>query len=332
MSDEDLNTEAAILNDIGEGSTDNDTITGADDVESTIENTATSEEEIGVSTEGVQQTGSSATGNGDSSTVDQSKQGVGPQDLVDGQGNVIAKAGAERRHYENLQRTRTELDSIKKENATLKAQNEAFNQVNTIGKELGISNEEVISGARIIAAYKTDPVGTLEHMLTQAKAAGYNVDALSGGQVDMAAMQQIINQAMSPITEQAEQTRIAKENEEQALQEYNSFMGRFPDAAVHQDTLARLLKEQPDLSLDAAYYKLQSFYNARGFDWTKPLSQIEQEQQAQTQAQEQTRPVPPSGSGGLNNADLTDATLPTMGANVQFDDIIRESMKEAGLN
>lgn len=337
-SEETVTTESAIMNSIGESFDDDaGSVDEGKENEQAAERTIDEQEETFDSLESIQQGKPPATNDGDSGKEPKQKASPGPQDLVDGQGNVIAKAGAERRHYENLQKERQRSNDLNTENQTLKAQVQAYEQVNSIGKELNITNEEVVSGAKIIAAYKADPIGTLNHLLTQAKASGYNIDELGGGGIDMAAVKQMIAEQLSPVTQKVVDEQRQSELQAQAEKEYNSFMGTYPDAKVHESTISRLLQEQPNLSLEAAYYKLQAFYHSRGFDWTKPLNVIEEEAAKKTDAtnsatnvQAQNRPVPPSG-GGVNNASLTDTSDP-VGVDMSYEDIIRQSMGEAGIS
>ena len=117
------------------------------------------------STEQSQATESTKTGNKDdnadklddkgSKGDNQEQSSRGPQDLVDGAGNVIAKGGKERRFYETAQREKQRADGFERELSTTKAKLEAYEATNNIGRELGITQEEVVSGARILAAYRS---------------------------------------------------------------------------------------------------------------------------------------------------------------------------------
>lgn len=266
----------------------------------------------------------------------QQQEPRGPQDLVDARGNVIAKGGKERRYYETAQKEKRRADDLQTNFDRQTVELNAYKQAATIGQQLNLSPQEVTSGAQLISSWKADPIGTLKHMLTQAQAAGYNVSEISG--TDVSAIKQMIEQEMAPFRQQyqAEQQTSAAQSE--ATRVYNDFISRYPDANVHTDTIARLLQEDNTLSLEAAYYKLQSFYHARGFDFTKSLGQIEQELQAknnpanvnQQQQQKQQQQTVPQGV----NVDPRNSNEQTVvaSADAEYADIIRDAMREAGLN
>lgn len=322
MADDDglITTDEAILSSIGEG--DEQTTDDGVTEESSGETADTTEEASTASSE--QST--------DGSTNEQQQRPTsGPQDLVDGQGNVIAAGGKERRFYETAQREKQRADSVSRELTTLKSQMDAVNNAGTVGTQYGLSPDEVTTGAQLIAAYKNNPVEAIQYMLTQAQSNGYNVDGITSGGTDMQAVKQMLDNALAPILGEHQERADTQAANDRALEIYNEFNSKYPDSAVHEDSLTRLLQQDPNLSVEAAYFKLQSYYAQRGLDWTKSLTTLQTEQNAQrAPVSVNTQPQPPDG-GSVPHANVTD-TAQVADVSTSTDDIIRQAMSEAGIN
>tara|TARA_R100001530_G_scaffold92974_4_gene64553 strand:+ start:281 stop:1234 length:954 start_codon:yes stop_codon:yes gene_type:complete len=307
-----VSTDEAILDSIGE----NDEPTTDEDAkapETTEEETPTTSDQ------------QSAEGGDDS----QQKEAGGPQDLVDGQGNLVAQGGKERRFYETAQRERSRADNLEKELTTVKAQMDAVNNAGTLGTQYSLTPEEITTGAQIIAAYKNNPVETIQYMLTQAQASGHNIDALTTGGLDMSAVKQMLDTALQPLVSEHQERADTQAAQSRATSVYNNFMAKYPDSAVHEDTLARLLNEDTSLSPEAAYFKLQSYYAKNNLDWTKSLVQLQQAATVAATSAENTQQALPEGS--IANANVTDKPQ-VADVNTSTDDIIRDAMAEAGIN
>ena len=319
MQDEILNTDEEILSSIGEG----DESTTTEDVTEQDSGETTNTSESPPSTSDQQST--------DGSTDEQQQQKTnGPQDLVDANGNVIATGGKERRFYETAQREKQRADQYSKEIETLKSQLEAINNAGTVGTQYNLTPEEVTTGAQIVSAWKDNPVETLQYMLTQAQSEGYNVDAIVNGGADMGAMKQMLDNALSPIISDRNKQIETREATEKATEIYNNFSNTHPDAAVHENSLARLLQEDNSLSVEAAYLKLQNYYLQRGLDWTKSLEQLQAEHDQSVKSNTNTQPQPPEG-GSVPQTYVTD-TAQVADVRTSTDDIIRQAMSDAGIN
>lgn len=256
------------------------------------------------------------------------KPNTGPQDLVDATGNVIAKGGKERRFYETMQNEKSRADNLQRELATAQIKLEAVEKIGTLDKQYNLSPEQLTTGAQMMAAYIKNPVETIKYLLTQAQASGHNIEGIGTG-TDMQSIKQMLTNALKPVTDTHEQSRAITERVEVATQQYNGFISTYPDAAIHEDVIAQLLDKEPNLSLEAAYYKLKSFYSERGLDFTKPLAQLtkEAEERPATTAQGVTESIP---SGNVNpNSVVGSDTVADVSTSI--DDIIRQSMQEAGL-
>ena len=317
MAEELVSTEDAILTNMGEGDeqTSSESVGGEDT--GTQANVATTPSESG-----------SKQGTTEGGGTEQARPASGPQDLVDAAGNVIATGGKERRFYETAQREKARADNSQREVQSLQAQIEAINNAGTLGTQYNLSPEEMTTGAQLIAAYKNNPVETIQYMLTQAQAAGHNIDAIGGGGMDMNAVKQMLDSALQPLVAEHEDRVDTQEANDRALEIYNGFMTQHPDAAPHEQSLARLLQEDPNLSPEAAYYKLQSFYAQRNLDWTKSLEVLQAEAKKAAPSANTQQPIP---DGGVPAANVTN-TAQVADVNTSTGDIIKDAMREAGMD
>ena len=167
-------------------------------------------------------------------------------------------------------------------------------------------------------------------MLTQAQSNGYNVDAIVSGGTDMSAVKQMLDTALAPIIGDRQKEIDTQEVNDRATEIYNTLSTQYPDAAVHDDSLSRLLQQDPNLSVEAAYYKLQSYYATNGLDWTKSLAMLQTEQNNAPQPATINTPAQPPEGGSVSPTNVTD-TAQVADVNVSTDDIIRQAMAEAGI-
>ena len=322
MADTELSTDEAILDAIGEGS--------SSDESSTEETTETTTEETQEATPETQQADSgqsSDTGTGDEP---QQQQTRGPQDLVDKEGNVIARGGKERRFYEQLQVNKQQNSTLNQQVQQLQGQLDAVNNAGTLGTQYDLSPEELTTGAQIVKSFKEDPVATVKYLLTQAQAAGHNVDDIATGGADMSAIKQMVNEAVSPLVQDREQRVETEQNQQKAMEVYNGFMSQYPDAQMHENSLARLLESNQNLTPEAAYFKLKNFYLEKGLDFSVPLETLAQQEQQRKQTPEvNTQQTLPSG-GNIPAQNVTD-TADIADVGTSYDDIIRQSMRDAGM-
>lgn len=251
--------------------------------------------------------------------------------LVDGQGNVVANAGKERRLWERVQRfEHFEVPQLQRTISELTNTAAQTQVLNNVPRQLGLSDEDAVQGLRLIASYKKDPVATIQYILTEARAAGHNVQAENQGQVDLAAVSRLLDDRLGPLLEdRATQQRTTKADQDAARQ-YQDFTTRFPDAVMHEDIIAGILQRDKTLSPDAAYYQLRLWAQEHKLNWNQPLRpQIDAAQQGETQ-----KPVPPLGGGRGGNAPVIDTkeAASVAGADADTGDIVKQAMREAGMN
>jgi hypothetical protein len=320
--EEELTTEESILDDIGESGNEDESVSTTDGSKATN----VSEEAIRGTTE---TEGGGQTPSGSIEGQQTIQKNSGPQDLVGRDGSVIASGGRERRFYEAAQRGKQQVDTLTTQLTEATTRLKAFEDAGSIGNQYDLTPDEVTTGAQLISSYKNDPVETIKYLLTQAQASGHNIDTV--GTTDMSAMKQMLDTAMKPFTDQRKAELDTQENNDRAYQVYSAFIAKFPDAAAHEDTIARLLNEDTSLSPEAAYFKLQSYYATKGLDWKKSLAVLQQEHaNRQANGLQNTQQQLPDG----NNVDPNRATdtAEVADVNTSTDDIIRQAMVEAGIN
>jgi len=203
--------------------------------------------------------------------------------------------------------------------------------LNNVPRQLGLSDEDAMQGLRLIASYKKDPAATIQYILTEARAAGHNVQAENQGQVDLAAITRLLDDRLGPLVEDRATQKRTTEADAEAAKQYTDFTTRFPDAVMHEDIIASILQRDKTLSPDAAYYQLRLWAQEHSLNWNQPLKpQIEAAQQGGTQ-----KPVIPAiGGGRSGNAPVTDTTQTASVADGDADtgDIVKQAMREAGMN
>lgn len=263
-------------------------------------------------------------------TAKGAKSVAGPQDIVDDKGNVIAAGGRERRFYETAQREKNRADTFTSQLRDAQMKLDTFEKSNAIGTQLGLSQQELVTGAHIMASLKSDPVAAAKYILTQVQAAGHNIEGISGG-VDMKALRVMLQEAMQPLTQERESKAAEVQARQEASTVYNSFISQFPDAKIHDESLARLLESDPKLSPEAAYYKLRTFYLERSLDFTKPLAVLQHALDAgrATQKRDGGGSIP---SGGTSESYIVPTGEASHGADARTGDIVRAAMKDAGMN
>lgn len=251
--------------------------------------------------------------------------------VTDQSGNILARAGHERRIWERAEQATRYARTLERDIQQLRAAAEQNNALNDMPRSLGLQPNEVQTGLQIAASFKQDPIGTLKYLLTETQAMGHNVNTLLGQQngVDMNAIARMIDNKLGPLQKDREQQARYEVAQREAQREYQAFVSRHEYATVHEDAILRLMQADPQLSPDAAYYKMQAYAATNGLDFSKPLApQIGAARgQGSTQISTQQGPSMPSKSG---NAPVTDqARVASEGDS--WADIINTSMRDAGL-
>lgn len=284
-------------------------------------------------------------------------------------GQVVARAGAERRMFERARRVEGELTNTRSQLQQARHEVQRLSQaiqqqqqqqpqepaIITSARQRGISDNELQVGLDIVAQIKTDPIAGARFVLQSAMAQGYNLEQIIGTQdgvpnsaLDMGAVRNMINSAVEPLTNAQQQQQQREQQQNDAQQQYNTFVATHEHASVHMDAIATLCKNNPNLSPERAYYEVKMFAAQNGLDFSQPLGpQVamrsapvtvdQMNQQLQTQQTQQTQqraPMqpnqPPLPTSGVSS-DLNIQTHGTASSDDDWDSIISQSMQEAGM-
>lgn len=263
--------------------------------------------------------------------------------LLDAQGNVVAKAGAERRQYERVQHQAAHINRLEAEVKQLRDTNHMAGALNDVPSKLGLDMRETELGMQAIASFKKDPVATAKWMLQETMRLGYDLkqiigaDAdgqLNGGSLDLQAIKAMIADQVAPLVNDRNAQQVTAQQEQEATREYEAFLAKHDNAGVHEDVIVKLMQNDKTLSPEVAYWQLREYAAKHGFDFTQPLraqadarakgAQNQQPGNAPPQAQQ--RPMP---NGGAPTADMRQQ--PQMAhPDDAWDSIVQQSLAEAG--
>jgi hypothetical protein len=269
----------------------------------------------------------------------------GPQDLVlKGKGpdgtDLVIKGGPERRFYEQLQTSRqrtqflesevTKRDGIVKD---LQTKFDAMQQSMQTASSLPPAH--LATAVRMFTDLQRDPSGTLKKLLAEAVALGHTVEGIGQG-IDVEAIKSAIRSELA--TKETAKEPTAEEIDRQATEEVNQFYNRFSDARPHDALLGAILRDHPDLSLEAAYFQLKDAFAEKGFDWSRSLEDNVAASQARTQEQDKTTDNKPAGNNqkplpnGSNIEPIEKHNDVVMSENADMGDIVKAAMREQGMN
>ena len=262
--------------------------------------------------------------------------------IIKSTGEVIATAGAGRKAFERM------LPLIS--NATNEAEKyrglfEAAEKSNIVAANLKLSPDEYSVGARIIAAYKSDPKKAIAFLISEAQNSGVDMSDLgvSGGGISVdtirTTVKDIIAESLKPfefITADRQQQEQDREATLEATHATNDFLATYPDAEIHGDSIAKIMNSKPgEIDIEKAYWILSAHAAKNGLDWTKPLAPQIQAKLGQTP--NNTQPANtgrrlPELNGRPHNDSVIERTPRVMGGMSSSSDIVKEAMREAGMN
>lgn len=256
-----------------------------------------------------------------------SRKNNNSQDLVDANGNIIAKAGAERRFYEENVKLKRERDifnsqvmpKLRQNYDAMLAKVQAYETAMKSMNTGDLTPQDVQTGMDLIRQWKKSPQDTLKFLLTQAKQYGMNIDGIGG--IDTAAINQMLDEKLKPFVQEREANIQRQRIEQQSIKQYNDFIQKYPDAEKHTEELAYLLRKNPSMSLDAVYYMLRNHYSTKGYDFNTPLAEI-----LQKSGNNKVNMTMPHTNPGNNTENVTQKVAPI---NKSYDAIIKEVLKSA---
>lgn len=338
-------------NDDGENETSGADATGDDDGQGDATGTDKKAALEGDDTKDATRTGDSKGNKGDGTgkqpvagkgTAD-AKGRPGPKDLVDpNTGQVLARAGHERRVWESSAAyTRNQYQQfinsrLQPQIEQMKGKIEAYERVSQTAQQFQLTPDDQMTGFKLVAALRKDPVATIDFLIEQAKANGHNIsigDKIAG--IDANAVSRMVDGKLQPIlAEHANREQVATAYRT-AENELGQFYSRYPNARVNEQTIDNLLQKFPELNLETAYLRLQNFMLSNGFNPNESLvAQLEARKKAGSNGRaNQDRRVPnPGGRGNPSVAEIGSDKAPVKYAHedTSYRDIVREAMQEHG--
>lgn len=262
-------------------------------------------------------------------STNKSKRTNNSQDLIDASGNIIAKAGAERRFYEEnvrLKQQKADFDNkilpqIKQNYNAMIAKVTAYEETYKAMQASDMTPEDVNLGIELVRQWRKSPEETLKFLLTQAKSYGINIEGQTSA-IDAAAISQMMDQKLQPFVQEREEAIRQQEILANARKIHAEFYQKYPDAKIHNKELAYLYKKNPNASLDAVYWQLRNHYAENGYDFNTPLAEIVNKSQTDNNK---------SRFNSVNvNQNVKTETIktPIASINKSFDQIIRETLKD----
>lgn len=249
------------------------------------------------------------------------------QDLVDENGNIIAKAGAERRFYEENVKLKRDRDifntqvmpKLRQNYDAMVARVKAYEDAMSSMKSGDLTPEDVQTGMDLIRQWKKSPQETLKFLLTQAKGYGINIEGVGG--IDTNAINQMLDEKLKPFVQEREAKLQQQQIQQRSIQQYNDFIQRYPDAERHTEELAYLLRKNPNMSLDAVYFMLRNHYSTKGYDFNTPLAEI-----LQKSVNDRVNMTMPHTNPDNNVEKITQKVAPI---NKSYDSIIKDVLRNA---
>jgi hypothetical protein len=274
---------------------------------------------------------------GDAKPATQPAPKSAPGDLVDRDGRVIARAGAERRHYEAATKFRGQAEQANQQLQKVTTELNAFREAAQMPTQLGLTPDESATGLQLMASWKSNPVGVLQYLVEQAKSAGHNVDTLGGPATDVGAIKQMIAQELAPFRQQAQAVQQSEQINTAAQQQVHNLVGEYGEQALtNSEALAKLIDASAEqgrpLSVEQAYLRFSAWCYQQGFDPHQPIDPQIQSRSTSPATQQRTPPRPNGRAVAAPNGVIPMDTQASVSGNETTRDLVRQSMRDAGFN
>lgn len=257
-------------------------------------------------------------------------------------GELIAKAG---HGHAIFRKIFPYVQAYEKELGDIRTRMQTFENANQVAKSAGLTLDEQGAGLQLMVQWKKAPVQTIKTLLNFARENGIDVSELQqgGAAFDPAAirgmMQEVVAAQLKPLMPLAQQLELNAadaEANEAVVHDYNTFMGEFPDAKMHEGALARVMNDRPGMSVREAYYALRALAATHGLDWTKDLAEQYTARDAangrQTNGGGDNRQLPNMGGRGSDGSTIAAGANDLARPDESWDAIARRTMAKHGIN
>lgn len=190
--------------------------------------------------------------------------------LVDKDGQIVARAGREARIYQSRERARRDLSRAQAETTQVREdlrrlgaaarqlynQNQQYQAVNQRMEEFGLSAQEQLTAMQLFSELRDNPQQGVRRILTRATQNGINIqDLLSGRggndpQNVAALVQAAVEKAVKPLNQHTQQQvqreqqqRQEAARQQQAQREVQDFFRRNPEARQYSQVFVRALSD-----------------------------------------------------------------------------------------
>lgn len=262
--------------------------------------------------------------------------------IYDKQGNLLARAGSERRMFERLTTTREALQHKDAYIQTLEQRVKSFESapakksaVDQAIEQLQFKEPEVLNSLRFTNLWKSNPLNAVAHVLAEARKLGYNDQQINAAiqsynpATDPAMIQSMVQDAVRPVVERLDANNQPKPSQDDDLRsEITMVFAKYPGTHVHQADLAVMLRNNPSLSLEAAARGLMAYAEKHGLDYSQPLRpQIEARNQPSQQPRNNEPPMPGRGPTEVTGSLRSSNSSPFAEPDVSYKDIVSDVLR-----
>jgi hypothetical protein len=254
-------------------------------------------------------------------------------------GAVVAAAGRERFYFEQARQARHQGNKLVQRLTQAVELGKQFETELNTRKEIdrtGLSAEDQLQAVKLFNSYKTNPTATLKYILTEAQANGTDLSTVLGSDargLDMGSIKTLITNELKPLIEPMKAQRDRQEQirqlEAEADRQTREFFETFPDAVPHERVLAQMMVES-NAKPELVYVRLKEWAQKNGLDWSRDLGQ-QMAALKKNGGDDSRRPLPQGRQQRQIESDNSDKDA-SFGANARTDDIVRQAMREAGMN
>lgn len=279
--------------------------------------------------------------------------------IYDDRGQLLARSGTHRNHYEQLQRNKALNQELQREVMRLSQQAAGVDKtaINGLPVKYGLTDPREIEDAlRVAQMFKKDPASAVRQMLSYVVSKGINLNQIVGGEgipnIQAEAIQRMIDSRLGPMLKKTETETQTQEVMRQGNLMAQQFLSEHPEAEPHTTDIAALSQEigkraqaegRSITAIEAALTalnQLRTFCDQHGLDFKRSIpEQVEELRANQGQAPTDGRQSSPrsrrqvpmprgNSSAGGNPVERPQRDLP---ANASFSDIIKSTMSELGI-
>jgi hypothetical protein len=203
--------------------------------------------------------------------------------LVDANGRIVARAGAQARFYQGMHRAKQEAlasrqreqQSIQRLQQTAKLLQDMQTELDDYRtkaeglKQFNFTPEDQLHAMQLLSEMRKDTAGTLRKLLTRAAANGITIEGLQqNAGVDPKSLAEVMREeiakAVGPIQQrneteakQAREREAQAAREQEALQEAQNFLTENPEARQYLPVIQQVIQRYPRMSLGEIWARIQ---------------------------------------------------------------------------